>query len=51
MEGNGKIRKSKGQFRRRTEKGTALNERDTGRIIVASLSMAFAASLNAVVFC
>jgi hypothetical protein len=40
----------KGQFRRRTKKGTALDERDPRRINVASLSMAFEASLNAVVF-
>jgi hypothetical protein len=43
-------KKRKGQFRKSTEKGTALNERDTARIYVASLSMAFEASLNAVVF-
>jgi hypothetical protein len=40
----------KGQFRRRTKKGTALDERDPRQINVASLSMAFEASLNAVVF-
>ena len=44
------LEKSKGQFRRKTEKRTALDERDTGRINVVSLSMAFEASLNAVVF-
>ncbi len=40
----------KGQFRRRTKKGTALDERDPRQINVDSLSMAFEASLNAVVF-
>jgi hypothetical protein len=33
------------------KKRTALDERDTGQINVASLSMAFEASLNAVIFC
>jgi hypothetical protein len=40
----------KGQFRRRTKKGTALDERDPRQINVAFLSMAFEASLNAAVF-
>jgi hypothetical protein len=40
----------KGQFRRRTKKGTTLDERDPRQINAASLSMAFEASLNAVVF-
>ena len=44
-------KKLKGRSRRRSKKRTALDERDTGRINVASLSMAFETSLNDVVFC
>ncbi len=42
--------KAKRAVQEKIKKRTALDERDTGRINVASLSMAFEASLNAVVF-
>jgi hypothetical protein len=42
--------KSKRAVQEKIKKRTALDERDTGRINVASLSMAFEASLNTVVF-
>jgi hypothetical protein len=44
------VEKAKRAVQEKIKKRTALNERDPRQINVASLSMAFEASLNAVVF-